>query len=96
MVIEYRAAGALEPLSSKACDKPNAVVHGPGIVAHEPGTVKLVGAGPGNPALLTDAALGAIKTADLVVADRIVPAAILDLVECELAALEAKRERSVA
>lgn len=48
------------------------------------GTIKLVGAGPGDPDLLTVAAVKAIKAADLVVADRLVSQEILSMVECEL------------
>ncbi|KAI9315921.1 hypothetical protein BX666DRAFT_270188 [Dichotomocladium elegans] len=48
------------------------------------GTITLVGAGPGDPDLLTTAALKAIRAADLVLADKIVPAEVIGLVECEL------------
>jgi hypothetical protein len=41
--------------------------------------VLLVGAGPGDPGLLTVAAVNAISTADVVLADRLVPASILRL-----------------
>ncbi|KAK6353362.1 hypothetical protein TWF696_005330 [Orbilia brochopaga] len=43
------------------------------------GTITLVGAGPGDPALLTKAALDAIASADLILADKLVPAAVLAL-----------------
>ncbi|KAI9474231.1 MAG: tetrapyrrole methylase [Benjaminiella poitrasii] len=44
------------------------------------GTISLVGAGTGDPDLLTVAALKAINKADLVLADKIVPAPILALI----------------
>lgn len=60
---------------------------GPPVVAEapsRPGRVRLVGAGPGNPDLLTIAARKALEEADLVLADRLVPPEILDLVSGEL------------
>ncbi|KAI8332638.1 tetrapyrrole methylase [Chlamydoabsidia padenii] len=48
------------------------------------GTMTLVGSGPGDPNLLTLSAHQAIKDADLVLTDKIVPAEVIALVECEL------------
>lgn len=44
------------------------------------GHILLVGSGPGNPDLLTQAAHKAILSADLVLADKLVPSPILDLI----------------
>jgi len=44
------------------------------------GTITLVGSGPGHPDLLTQAAVRAINTADLVLADKLVPSEILALI----------------
>ena len=44
----------------------------------KPGTVSLVGAGPGDPALITLAGLDRIREADVIVYDRLVSARLLD------------------
>lgn len=44
------------------------------------GKILLVGSGPGHPDLLTTAALNAIKTADLILADKLVPPSVLALI----------------
>jgi uroporphyrin-III C-methyltransferase len=44
------------------------------------GTITLVGSGPGHPDLLTQAAVRAINTADLVLADKLIPSEILELI----------------
>ena len=43
-----------------------------------PGTVVLVGGGPGDPDLITVAGLRAIRQAEVIVHDRLAPAALLD------------------
>lgn len=48
------------------------------------GSIILVGSGTGDPDLLTVAAHKAIKEADLVLSDKIVPAEVVALVECDL------------
>ncbi|KAK5130344.1 hypothetical protein LTR08_002184 [Meristemomyces frigidus] len=44
------------------------------------GRIILAGSGPGHPDLLTTATLKAIRSADLILADKLVPAAVLELV----------------
>ncbi|KAK9464929.1 tetrapyrrole methylase [Lipomyces arxii] len=55
------------------------------------GTIALVGSGPGAPGLLTTAALTAITTADLVLADKLVPAGVLDLIPRHVETFIAKK-----
>jgi uroporphyrin-III C-methyltransferase len=50
------------------------------LLTRRPGRIILAGSGPGNPDLLTRAAHKAILSADLILADKLVPAPILDLV----------------
>jgi len=51
-----------------------------GLLVKKTGRIRLVGAGPGDPGLLTIKALRAIQEADLIVSDNLVPQAILDLI----------------
>lgn len=44
------------------------------------GKIILAGSGPGSPDLLTEATLAAIRNADMVLADKLVPSAVLDLI----------------
>ncbi|KAK6502290.1 hypothetical protein TWF506_002873 [Arthrobotrys conoides] len=44
------------------------------------GTISLIGSGPGNPSLLTKASLDALLSADLILADKLVPSQILSLI----------------
>lgn len=44
------------------------------------GRIVLAGSGPGHPDLLTNLTLKAIRNADLILADKLVPAAVLDLI----------------
>lgn len=48
------------------------------------GSIALVGAGPGNPDLLTVQATNLLGNADLVISDRLVSKELLSLVKCEI------------
>ncbi len=56
--------------------------------AAEPGRVALVGAGPGDPELLTLKARRLLHEADVVIHDRLVPAAVLELARREAVIVE--------
>ncbi|KAK7734718.1 uroporphyrin-III C-methyltransferase [Cytospora paraplurivora] len=51
-----------------------------GITTQNKGRVILAGSGPGHPDLLTRATYKAIQTADIILADKLVPAGVLDLI----------------
>lgn len=53
--------------------------------------VLLLGSGPGHPALLTVAAANALRTADLVLADKLVPAPVLQLIPASVETIIAKK-----
>jgi len=52
----------------------------PGTPEKRVGTIILAGSGPGHPDLLTQATHKAIKSADLILADKLVPSGVLDLI----------------
>jgi uroporphyrin-III C-methyltransferase len=51
----------------------------PPVPKQQRGSITLAGSGPGHPALLTIATLRAMRTADVILADKLVPSAVLDL-----------------
>lgn len=63
-----------------ACSSPSKVGPTATTPTRLPGRIILAGSGPGNPDLLTRAAHKAILSADLILADKLVPAPILDLI----------------
>lgn len=56
------------------------VPHINGVESSRKGTIILAGSGPGHPDLLTRATYHAIQKADIILADKLVPAPVLDLV----------------
>lgn len=64
---------------STATENP-AVAAGGAAAPRKQGRIILAGSGPGHPDLLTRATHKAIQTADLILADKLVPAGVLDLI----------------
>lgn len=62
-------------------------------IKHKKGRILLVGAGPGDPNLLTLAALHALKNSDLVVSDQLVPPRIQKLVPRSRLILAQRKEK---
>ncbi|WP_369943496.1 uroporphyrinogen-III C-methyltransferase [Xanthomonas medicagonis] len=92
-VLSQVAPGAAEPLALPTPADPGSVgVDAPATAAAappiRPGSVTLVGAGPGDPGLLTLNALHALRHADVVLHDRLVSAAILDLLPASAERIE--------
>lgn len=74
--------------------KSGLVVIGGGEVARAPGVVHLVGAGPGDPDLLTIKALKALNAADVIVHDGLVSAEILDLAPSHVQRINVAKRKS--
>ncbi|MBK8175346.1 MAG: uroporphyrinogen-III C-methyltransferase [Rhodospirillales bacterium] len=72
------AAAVLSGADSAARERMLALINRPDDVAGEVGSVALVGAGPGDPDLLTLKALRALQEADVIVHDRLIGPRILD------------------
>ena len=90
LVFSGRDAEAREALRASLDDKRLAGAQFP----LEGGEVSLVGAGPGDPDLLTFRALRLMQQADVVVYDRLVSRPVLDLVRLEAERIYAGKERA--
>ncbi|RDA95384.1 hypothetical protein CP533_3527 [Ophiocordyceps camponoti-saundersi (nom. inval.)] len=67
-------------LASKTTTSPTSPSSPPRTSSSPPGRLILAGSGPGHPSLLTLATLEAIRKADMILADKLVPSAVLDLI----------------
>jgi len=80
--------------SSVRSAKPGLVVLGGNEAPRAPGVVHLVGAGPGDPDLLTFRAFNAIRAADVIVHDGLVSDEILDLARDETQRINVAKRKS--
>ncbi|KAF9875128.1 hypothetical protein CkaCkLH20_07394 [Colletotrichum karsti] len=76
----YSAAVAISAAPETAGKPPAAGLGAGARVPQRQGRIILAGSGPGHPDLLTRATHKAIETADLILADKLVPAGVLDLI----------------
>ncbi|KAK9375060.1 tetrapyrrole methylase [Lipomyces chichibuensis] len=95
-VVEYYpfaqlAAISIEDLSSQYRQGCSFTTNEGVVSTNKKGSIALVGSGPGAPGLLTTSALAAITTADLVLADKLVPAGVLDLIPRHVETFIAKK-----
>ncbi|MFC3655350.1 uroporphyrinogen-III C-methyltransferase [Xanthomonas hyacinthi] len=97
-VLAQTAPGAAAPAAAPAAGDAQLDIGASAVAALappiRPGTVTLVGAGPGDPGLLTLNALHALRSADVVLHDRLVSAAILDLLPGTAEAIEVGKSAS--
>lgn len=79
-VVEYYPLSKLASISVEELSKEYKRKLEPTAVESRKGRISLVGSGPGSAALLTTAALQAITSADIILADKLVPEEVLALI----------------
>lgn len=81
-ITDADASTVLESYSAHSTSSPPSLDHmrNPSASAEKKGRIVLAGSGPGHPDLLTRATHKAILSADLILADKLVPSGVLDLI----------------
>lgn len=79
-VVEYYPLSKLAAISVDELSREYRQKLEPAVTSANKGRIALVGSGPGNAALLTTAALQAITSADVILADKLVPEEVLALI----------------